>query len=225
MKKIKKIFGFLFVSLFFNFYVCALQDDFHGSVSVILPVYNVADYLEECLDSVINQSYKNLEIICVNDGSTDNSLEILKKDKTKDSRIKLIDQKNQGVSSESSLLLSDIDSKTFTNIIMNGKDKDAKIRFLLNNSHLSRHGYLKNHAYISDGEVLSIASCYGGSKGEYLCNVFTPDVHRRKGYAGALIREITNNNKEYHLICVEDVSVLYEKCGFKPYAKWIEFLY
>lgn len=133
--------------------------------------------------------------------------------------------KNQGISSESSLLLSDIDSKTFTNIIMNGKDKDAKIRFLLNNSHLSRHGYLKNHAYISDGEVLSIASCYGGSKGEYLCNVFTPDVHRRKGYAGALIREITNNNKEYHLICVEDVSVLYEKCGFKPYAKWIEFLY
>ena len=99
MKKIKKIFGFLFVSLFFNFYVCALQDDFHGSVSVILPVYNVADYLEECLDSVINQSYKNLEIICVNDGSTDNSLEILKKYETKDSRIKLIDQKNQGVSS------------------------------------------------------------------------------------------------------------------------------
>ena len=47
-------------------------------ISVIIPCYNVENYVARCLDSVINQTYKNLEIICVNDGSTDNSLAILK---------------------------------------------------------------------------------------------------------------------------------------------------
>jgi len=67
-------------------------------LSVIIPVYNVEPYLEQCLDSVINQTYKNLEIICINDGSTDNSLKILEKYQKKDSRIKLINQKNKGLS-------------------------------------------------------------------------------------------------------------------------------
>ena len=46
-------------------------------ISVILPVYNVEKYLSECLDSIVNQTLKEIEIICVNDGSTDNSLSIL----------------------------------------------------------------------------------------------------------------------------------------------------
>ena len=48
-------------------------------VSIIIPVYNVSEYLEECLLSVVNQNYKDYEVIVVNDGSTDNSLEIAKK--------------------------------------------------------------------------------------------------------------------------------------------------
>jgi len=67
-------------------------------VSVIIPVYNVEKYLRECLDSVINQTLKDIEIICVNDGSTDNSLPILKEYAQKDERIKVIDKKNEGVS-------------------------------------------------------------------------------------------------------------------------------
>ena len=67
-------------------------------ISVVIPVYNVEDYLEECLDSVVNQTFKNIEIICVNDGSTDNSLNILNKYSKKDSRIKIINQENSGVS-------------------------------------------------------------------------------------------------------------------------------
>lgn len=66
-------------------------------LSVVVPVYNVAAYLDEALDSVENQTYKDLEIICVNDGSTDNSLEILEKHAQKDSRIKIITQENQGL--------------------------------------------------------------------------------------------------------------------------------
>ena len=67
-------------------------------ITVIIPIYNVSKYLKNCLESVINQTYKNLEIICVNDGSTDNSLEILKEYKERDERIIIIDKKNAGVS-------------------------------------------------------------------------------------------------------------------------------
>lgn len=63
-------------------------------VSVIIPVYNVEEYLRECLDSVVNQTLKEIEIICVDDGSTDNSLEILKEYAKKDNRITVISQKN-----------------------------------------------------------------------------------------------------------------------------------
>ena len=69
-----------------------------GKVSVIVPVYNVGKYLEECLNSIINQTYKNIEMVIVNDGSTDNSLDIIEKFKNKDNRIKLINQINKGVS-------------------------------------------------------------------------------------------------------------------------------
>ena len=67
-------------------------------ISVIVPIYNVEKYLEECLLSIINQSYKNLEIICVNDGSTDNCAKILEEFAIKDPRIIVLTQKNQGVS-------------------------------------------------------------------------------------------------------------------------------
>lgn len=67
-------------------------------LSVIIPVYNVSFYLEECLSSVVHQSLQDIEIICINDGSTDNSLEILKKWGKKDNRIVILNQENKGVS-------------------------------------------------------------------------------------------------------------------------------
>ena len=68
------------------------------AVSVIIPVYNREKYLERCLNSLINQSLKEIEIICVDDGSTDNSADILNKYQTKDARIKIILQRKEGVS-------------------------------------------------------------------------------------------------------------------------------
>lgn len=65
-------------------------------VSVILPIYNMEMYISECLDSLLNQSLKDIEIICINDGSTDNTLEILEEYQLKDKRIKLINQENKG---------------------------------------------------------------------------------------------------------------------------------
>ena len=65
-------------------------------VSVILPVYNVSDYLRQCMDSIVGQTLKDIEIICVDDGSTDDSLAILKEYEAKDQRVKVIQQANAG---------------------------------------------------------------------------------------------------------------------------------
>lgn len=65
-------------------------------ISVVVPIFNVEDYIGDCLDSILDQSLKEFEVICVNDGSTDSSLEILKEYAAKDNRIKIINKDNAG---------------------------------------------------------------------------------------------------------------------------------
>lgn len=68
-------------------------------ISVVVPIYNVQDYLEECLDSLRSQTLEDIEIVCVNDGSTDGSLEVLEACAARDHRIRIIDKPNGGLSS------------------------------------------------------------------------------------------------------------------------------
>ena len=63
-------------------------------LSIIIPVYNIEDYISKCLKSILSQRFQDYEIICVNDGSTDNSLAVLHS--FNDKRIKIIDKKNEG---------------------------------------------------------------------------------------------------------------------------------
>lgn len=70
-----------------------------AKVSVLVPVYNVEKYLGQCLDSIVGQTLKDIEIICVNDGSTDSSLEVLEKYAKKDRRIRIINKENGGLPS------------------------------------------------------------------------------------------------------------------------------
>ncbi len=67
-------------------------------ISVIVPVYNAQKYLSHCMDSILGQTYTNLEVIAVNDGSQDDSLELLQEYAGRDERIKVISKKNEGVS-------------------------------------------------------------------------------------------------------------------------------
>lgn len=67
-------------------------------ISVVITVYNKEKYIEECILSIINQTYQNLEILVINDGSTDKSLELIKLYEKKDNRIKIICTNNQGCS-------------------------------------------------------------------------------------------------------------------------------
>lgn len=76
-------------------------------ISVIIPVYNVEKYIKQCLDSVINQTYKNLEIIVVNDGTRDNSMKIVEK-YLSDKRIKVINKENGGLSSARNVGLKNV---------------------------------------------------------------------------------------------------------------------
>lgn len=72
--------------------------DLAALISVIVPVYNVKPYLGRCVDSILNQSHRELEVILINDGSTDGSAALCRQYAAKDSRVKVIEQSNQGVS-------------------------------------------------------------------------------------------------------------------------------
>ena len=73
--------------------------------SILIPVYNADKYLERCLTSVVNQTFNRFEIICINDGSTDSSMDILEKYKEKDNRIKIIHIENHGIAYARNLAL------------------------------------------------------------------------------------------------------------------------
>ena len=83
-------------------------------ISVIIPVYNVEKYLSQCLDSILNQTFKDFECICVNDGSTDKSLAILQEYVNKDDRIKIINQENKGLSGARNSALKIVNGKYIT---------------------------------------------------------------------------------------------------------------
>ena len=75
-------------------------------VSVIVPVYNVSKYLRKCLDSIIKQTLLDIEIICINDGSTDDSLAVLQEYAAKDARVKILDKPNSGYGASMNLGVS-----------------------------------------------------------------------------------------------------------------------
>ena len=83
-------------------------------ISIIVPVYNVEKYLSQCLDSILTQTFKDFECICVNDGSTDNSLSTLQEYANKDSRIKIMNQENKGLSGARNTALKVADGQYIT---------------------------------------------------------------------------------------------------------------
>lgn len=98
------------------------QNDFDEIVSIIVPIYNSAQYLDECLQSICRQEYKNIEIILVNDGSTDCSLDICKRYQGMDHRIQIYSITNQGVSHA-----RNIGIKNSTGVYIAFVDADDKI--------------------------------------------------------------------------------------------------
>ena len=79
--------------------------DIIPKISILIPCYNVEKYISKCLDSVINQTIKNIEIICINDGSNDKTYDILCRYRNKDERIKIINKKNSGYGNSMNLAI------------------------------------------------------------------------------------------------------------------------
>ncbi len=102
-------------------------------ISIIVPVYNVKDYLERCLSSILNQSYKNIEIILIDDGSTDKSSDICDIFSKNDSRIRVIHTNNNGVSYARNLGIESINGKYFIFIDSDDYIKPEMIENLYNN--------------------------------------------------------------------------------------------
>lgn len=120
-------------------------EEFRPLISVIVPVYNVEKYLARCLDSIVEQTYQNLEIILVNDGSTDGSGEICRQYAERDSRIRLFHQENRGQSAARNVGLDnmtgeyivfvdsdDYISKSFVEILFNAQ-QESKVSIVVCN--------------------------------------------------------------------------------------------
>ena len=80
-------------------------------ISVIVPAYNVENYINECLDSIRNQTFSDIEVICINDGSSDRTLEILNEYESKDSRFRIFTQENKGLSATRNVGLDNAQGK------------------------------------------------------------------------------------------------------------------
>lgn len=126
-------------------------------ISVIMPVYNVAEYVGECLNSIIAQTLYDIEIICVNDGSTDNSLEILNTFADKDKRIIVINKKNEGsgIARNTGLKLAAGEYVYFV-------DSDD----WLDNNRVLEQIYLKSSQENLDMLIFGGLSCYTGKSGK-----------------------------------------------------------
>lgn len=156
-------------------------------ISVIIPVYNTENYLHDCLNSVINQTLVNIEIICINDGSTDNSYEILKKYKNNDNRISIINQarcgagvaRNKGIEIAKGEYLSFLDSDDFfeKNLLKISYDKcknddaDIGIYKVLKYDHVTKKEIQAHWAFINEYIPKNIPFSYKDMP-KYIFNTF-----------------------------------------------------
>lgn len=130
-------------------------------ISIIIPVYNSEKYIERCIESVLNQTYQNIEIVIVNDGSIDSSEALIEKYLDKDKRIIIINQKNCGVSAARNNGIKKSSGKYITFIDSDDYYEDDAIETLYNcikktNCDLVRGNYrvIKNKKVIEEGNVV-----------------------------------------------------------------------
>lgn len=130
-------------------------------ISVIIPVYNVEKYLPNCIDSVIKQTYTNLEILLINDGSTDSSPKICEEYKNKDNRIKVIHKQNGGLSDARNVGIENAQGKYMTFIDSDDDIEIDYIEYLYNliekyNTHMS----IATYTVVSKDKKINIGQGY-----------------------------------------------------------------
>ncbi len=165
-------------------------------ISVIIPVYNVEEYLSECIDSVLNQTYENYEIILVNDGSTDSSGEICDEYVEKDERITVIHQKNGGPSITRNTGLENANGKYIYFLDSDDYIENNSLELLVNTAESNNADlvFFDAHSFADDGSEIKQGYVI---KGNY---------ESKSGYD--ILTEL-HNNKDYHC----SVVLLFIKCS------------
>lgn len=198
-----------------------------AQITVILPVYNVEKYLKQCLDSIVNQTFKDFECLCVNDGSTDNSLSILQEYAQKDKRFKIITQKNGGTSVARNNGIKNTNTKYLTFIDSDDWITENYLEVLYNkieetNADIVRASY---QFYFEED------NSYKSAKIREIHKINTNSNIERlyKGYAGAFVWA-----KLYKTALLKDNNILFyegftaEDCPFSSlvylYSKKITFI-
>lgn len=172
-------------------------------VSVIIPAYNAEKHLNRTLNSVISQSLKDIEIICINDGSTDKTLEILKEFARKDSRIVIIDQENKGVSAARNAALK-IAKGEFIGFVDSDDTIDEKFYEKLYSA------AVKNNCDIAIANIKS----NGAKKNKHLLNIVNKQIYRTtiEKYKAAKIEKYAQAwNKIYKREVLIKKNIFFEK--------------
>lgn len=122
-------------------------------VSVIVPVYNAENFLEECMDSIVNQTLKEMEIICIDDGSSDDSLNILKNYSKMDSRVIILNQKNRGPGAARNKALNVARGEYVAFVDADDWIEEDALRYLYENSNDADMLLFNSVERLPDGEV------------------------------------------------------------------------
>lgn len=171
-------------------------------ISVIIPVYNNEIYIEQCIQSVLEQSYRNIEIIVINDGSTDNTSIILKKLENIDQRLKVIDSENHGVSHARNLGLKNA--------------KGEGIIFVDSDDYLCKDCIKKSIKYFNDFDMIM----YGYNVIEeskikkYIYKRKNTFINNDKIYTSIVLKDLYWNqpwNKLYHKKIIDDNNIFFDE--------------
>ncbi|KAG4102879.1 nucleotide-diphospho-sugar transferase [Neocallimastix lanati (nom. inval.)] len=148
---------FLIIFLYLEIFV---KNIYALPLSIVVPVFNTASYLDRCISSILNQKFKDFELICVDDGSTDNSMEILEKYKMTDNRVKIIHfEENKGASAARNTGIENakgefigfvdsddyIDERFYENLIQKSNDYDIVVGQLVLSTNISKYYYQEKY--------------------------------------------------------------------------------
>ena len=172
-------------------------------ISIIIPIYKAEEFLEECLISIQNQTYKNFEVICVNDGSPDNSEAICKRFVAVDNRFKLINQENKGVSAARNTGLAYAHGEYICFV-----DADDKIH----GDYLRKLKDLKGNGILPVCSFSSVDKCLGNGKKikrynaqDYILHIFNEDIPHPNLWAMLFESKIIKNNRiEFVVGCIKN---------------------
>ena len=192
-------------------------------ISVIIPIYNAEKYLAKCIESVQQQTYRNLEIILVNDGATDSSINICKKYEKYDERIILIDKANEGVASARNCgleiatgdFIGFVDSDDYIDPIMYERLLEAAMNF---DADIAECGYsvVNNHYRIRDNHPLENSVLVGNYQcsRDYITKKNTTNFNFNKLYRRSIFKELRYPDLSYSEDYIVNVRAFY-KCNRK----------